>query len=234
MTTMSKPINDTASPQPEDQARCVPTQTIPFNQIAPLGCHAEVFLGETIAIANQLSISHIEQVAHALAAVKFRHGRVFCLGLGGGAAHASHMVNDLRALCGVEAYAPTDNVAQLTALANDHGFNTIFAAWLCDSHLNYRDAILVFSVGGGDVDHRVSVALVEALDYAQRQAAVILGIVGRDGGKTAEYADVCVIVPTANPDRVTPHTEGFQSVIAHAIVSHPMLQTAAAKWESMR
>jgi D-sedoheptulose 7-phosphate isomerase len=195
---------------------------------------ARAHLDETVRIATLLDADAIERAAAALLAVRQRGGRLFILGVGGGAAHASHAVNDFRKLAGFEAYAPTDNVAELTARANDEGWETVFAAWLAGSRLTSKDGLLVFSVGGGSREKNVSVNLVKALEYARQTGASIVGIVGRDGGFTATVADACVIVPTVNPAAVTPHTEAFQAVIWHLLVSHPALQQTSAKWESLR
>lgn len=190
-------------------------------------------LEETARIAAAIDPAAIERVASTLALVRARGGRLFLLGVGGGAGHASHAVNDFRKLAGFEAYAPTDNASELTARANDEGWETVFAAWLAGSRLRREDGIMVFSVGGGSAERGVSVNLVKALEYARSIGAAIVGIVGRDGGFTAQVADACVIVPTINPRAVTPHTEAFQAVIWHLLVSHPALQTAPTKWESL-
>jgi len=192
------------------------------------------YLAETSRIAGALDADAIDRMASLLARTRARGGRLFCLGVGGGAAHASHAVNDFRKLAGFEAYAPTDNVAELTARTNDEGWDSAFAAWLRGSRLRQEDALLVFSVGGGSLDRGVSVALVRALEFARDVGATIVGVVGRDGGFTAQVADACVVVPTVNPSAVTPHTESFQAVVWHLLVSHPALQLAAGKWESIR
>jgi D-sedoheptulose 7-phosphate isomerase len=191
------------------------------------------YLDETARIAAALDPDAIERLAAALALVRSRGGRLFLLGVGGGAAHASHAVNDFRKLAGFEAYAPTDNVSELTARTNDEGWDTVFAAWLLESRLRREDAVFVLSVGGGSAERHVSENLVKALELARRVGCSILGIVGRDGGSTARVADACVIVPTVNAAAVTPHTEEFQAVIWHLLVSHPALQTAPARWESI-
>ena len=175
----------------------------------------------------------IEQMAGLLADLRTRGGRLFILGVGGSAGHASHAVNDFRKIAGIEAYTPTDNVSELTARINDDGWETVFANWLKGSHLTSNDMVLVFSVGGGSLEHNVSPNVVRALEYARNQGATISGIVGREGGYTAKVADVCVIVPTVNPERVTPHTESFQAIVWHLLVSHPKLRAAATKWESV-
>jgi D-sedoheptulose 7-phosphate isomerase len=198
--------------------------TVPF---------ARRFLDETVRIASTLDAEAVERMAATLAAVRARGGRLFFLGIGGGAAHASHAVNDFRKLAGFEAYAPTDNVSELTARTNDEGWETVFAAWLEESRLRATDAVFVFSVGGGDRTHQVSIPLVRALEYAKRAGAAIVGIVGRRGGFTAEAADACIVVPTVNPAAVTAHTEAFQAVIWHLLVTHPALQVQVGKWESV-
>jgi D-sedoheptulose 7-phosphate isomerase len=192
-----------------------------------------VFLAEVEEVARQLDTATIERMASLLAQVRERSGRLFILGVGGSAGNASHAVNDFRKIVGIEAYAPTDNVSELTARTNDEGWPTVFEAWLRVSHLQSRDAILVFSVGGGSVERNVSPNLVAALDHAKSVGASVLGIVGRDGGYTARVADVCVIIPTVHADRVTPHSEAFQAIVWHLLVSHPGLQQKATKWESI-
>ncbi|MGC8793603.1 MAG: SIS domain-containing protein [Bryobacteraceae bacterium] len=194
----------------------------------------EQYLDEARQVLERLDRSSIERMVRLLAETRSAGGRLFVLGVGGGAAHASHAVNDFRKLAGMEAYAPTDNVSELTARTNDEGWTTVFEAWLRTSRLGARDAVLVFSVGGGDLERNVSPNLVAALRYARSAGARVLGIVGRDGGYTARVADACVIIPTVNPARVTPHTEAFQAVVWHLLVSHPLLQQAPAKWESVR
>ncbi|HEX6464481.1 MAG TPA: SIS domain-containing protein [Vicinamibacterales bacterium] len=196
------------------------------------GGFARAHLDETARIAAMLDADAIERAVSTLLSVRERGGRLFILGVGGGAGHASHAANDFRKLAGFEAYAPTDNVSELTARTNDEGWETTFAAWLRGSRLRSDDGILVFSVGGGSIEKHVSPNLVRALEYARSLGAAIVGVVGRDGGFTATVADACVIVPTVNPNAVTPHTEAFQAVVWHLIVSHPSLQSAPAKWES--
>jgi D-sedoheptulose 7-phosphate isomerase len=196
--------------------------------------YAATFVAETIAILEQLDLAEIERMATALSHVREGGGRLFILGVGGSAGHASHAVNDFRKLCSFEAYAPTDNVSELTARANDEGWETCFAAWLTGSRINSRDAVLVFSVGGGNREKNVSVNIVRALETADAAGAHIFGIVGRNGGFTREVAEACVIVPTINADRITPHTEGLCAVVWHLLVSHPVLQRVATKWESVR
>ena len=183
--------------------------------------------------AQELDRTAVEAIVEHLAAVRERGGRVFVLGVGGSAANASHTVNDFRKLCGIETYAPTDNVSELTARTNDEGWETTFVEWLRTSRLSDRDAILVLSVGGGDAERGVSANLVRAVDEAKRVGATVLGIVGRDGGHTARMADAVVIVPTIDASLVTPISESFQSVILHGVVSHPALASATAKWEGI-
>lgn len=192
------------------------------------------FLQEAAAIVAGLDADQIETMAAELAKVRRGGGRLFILGVGGGAAHASHAVNDFRKLCGFEAYAPTDNVSELTARTNDDGWEGVFAAWLRGSRLKPADGLLILSVGGGDLARSVSPNLVHALSYAKEVGASIVGIVGRDGGYTATVANVCIIVPSVNAGHVTPHTEAFQAVIWHLLVSHPALKVAETKWESVR
>ncbi len=192
------------------------------------------YLSEAAKILAQLDHHAIDQVVEFLAALRRRGGRLFVLGVGGGAGHASHAVNDFRKIAGVEAYAPTDNVSELTARVNDDGWETVFVSWLKVSRLHASDMVFVFSVGGGDLEHNISPNLVRALQYAREVGAVVCGIVGRDGGFTRTVADACVVVPTVNPATITPHTEAFQAVVWHLLVSHPSLQAAPMKWESVR
>lgn len=190
------------------------------------------FLAQTRDIVAALDPVAIESVAGALAAVRDGGGRLFVLGVGGSAGHAGHAVNDFRKLCGFEAYAPTDNVSELTARTNDEGWDTTFAAWLETSRIRLGDGVLVFSVGGGDAERNVSANIVRAIDLARSVGAAVIGIVGRDGGHTAKVADACVVIPPLYPDAVTPHTEGLCAVVWHLLVSHPSLQRSATKWES--
>lgn len=194
--------------------------------------YARQHLEEAIAIINQLDDGSIEAMADLLAKVKRDHGRVFFLGVGGSAGNCSHAVNDFRKIVGIESYAPTDNVSELTARTNDEGWSTIFVEWLKVSRLNSKDLIFVLSVGGGNVEKNISPNIVSALNLAKEVGANIIGIVGRDGGYTAKVADACVIVPTINPATITPHSEAFQAVIWHLLVSHPKLKTYQTKWES--
>lgn len=186
--------------------------------------HCRRFLDETAEIASLINVEKVEALVRELVFLKLRKGRLFVIGLGGSAANASHAVNDLRKLCEIEAYAPTDNVAELTARANDEGWETIFS----NLFFNTGDALFVFSVGGGG--DTVSLPIKKAVSWAKSNGMRVLGIVGRDGGYTAEHADCCIIIPTVVPERVTPHTEAFQSVILHCLVSHPDLQVNKTKW----
>ena len=190
------------------------------------------YLKEASEILGLLDASSIERTVARLAALRDRGGRLFILGVGGSAGHASHAVNDFRKICGIESYTPTDNVSELTARINDDGWDTAFAAWLRGSRLSENDMILVFSVGGGDVDRNISTNLVRAIEEARRVNATICGVVGRNGGYTAQMADECILIPVVNTATVTPHTESFQAVIWHLLVSHPKLKKAEMKWES--
>ena len=192
------------------------------------------FLAEVQQVTAQLDEAAIEKCAETLAAVREHGGRLFILGVGGSAGNAGHAVNDFRKICGFEAYAPTDNVSELTARTNDEGWPTIFAEWLKGSRLGAKDGLLIFSVGGGNLEKNVSPNLVNAIQLAKQVGAAVIGIVGRDGGYTAKEATACVIVPTVNPAHVTPHSEAFQAVIWHLFVSHPKLKQAATKWESTK
>ena len=195
---------------------------------------SQQYLSEARAVIDRLDTKRIERMAALLAAIRARGGRLFILGVGGSAANASHAVNDFRKIAGIEAYAPTDNVSELTARTNDEGWASVFESWLRTSRLRPEDALLVFSVGGGNVEKNVSPNLVRALEYAKTVGAAILGIVGRDGGFTAQAADACVIIPTVNTAHVTPHAEAFQAVVWHLLVSHPDVKQAETKWESVR
>ena len=194
----------------------------------------EQFLAEAAGILGQIDVAAVERLAATLAECRAGGGRLFILGVGGSAANASHAVNDFRKICGVEAYAPTDNVSELTARTNDEGWAGVFEGWLRVSRLRETDALLIFSVGGGNVEKQVSPNLVAAIQYAKTVGAKVTGIVGRDGGYTARNADACVIVPTVNAKHVTPHAEAFQAVIWHLLVTHPALKQAETKWESVR
>jgi D-sedoheptulose 7-phosphate isomerase len=195
---------------------------------------AREYLQEVRQVADELNIDALEKMAELLAAIRARKGRLFVLGVGGSAANASHAVNDFRKICGLECYAPTDNVSELTARTNDEGWSSVFAEWLKGSGLSPADGILVLSVGGGDFAKNVSPNRVAALDLAKNVGAAILGIVGRDGGYTCKLADVCVIVPTVSAAHVTPHSEAFQAVVWHLLVSHPKLKLSETKWESTK
>src|SRR5580704_1261611 len=195
---------------------------------------SQQFLNEAKQVIDGLDVDAIERVVAILAATRSSGGRLFILGVGGSAANASHAVNDFRKIAGIEAYAPTDNVSELTARTNDEGWATVFEAWLGVSRLKPEDTLLVFSVGGGNLEKNVSPNLVAALQFAKRVGSKITGIVGRDGGYTAQAADACVIVPTVNPTHTTPHAEAFQAVVWHLIVSHPALKQSETKWESVQ
>lgn len=191
------------------------------------------YLAEAAEICAKLDSDAIERLAGVLAALRDRGGRLFLLGVGGGAGHASHAACDFRKIAGIECYAPTDNVSELTARINDDGWESAFAEWLRVSRLSDRDAVLVFSVGGGDPERKVSVSLVRAVEYARETGAIVCGVVGRSDGFTARVADVCVMIPVVNPSRITPHTESFQAMVWHLLVSHPRLQRSPMKWESL-
>jgi D-sedoheptulose 7-phosphate isomerase len=192
------------------------------------------YLDEAVEIIGRLDQRAIEKMARMLSELKVREGRLFILGVGGGAGHASHAVNDFRKIAGIESYSPTDNVSELTARVNDDGWDTAFSRWLQGSRLSKNDAILVFSVGGGDRQRNVSANLVVALDHARSIGCCILAIVGRDGGHAARTADAVVLVPVVNPDTITPHTESFQAVVWHLLVTHPIVRSNETKWESMK
>jgi D-sedoheptulose 7-phosphate isomerase len=192
------------------------------------------YLEEAIAILEAIDQSAIQRLLDLLVQLRDRRGRVFFLGVGGGAGHASHAVNDFRKIADIEAYTPSDNVSELTARVNDDGWETAYAQWLRGSHLGSRDMVFVFSVGGGDANRNISANLVKALQYAKEVGAKICGVVGRDGGYTATIADACLLVPVVNRETVTPHTEAFQAVVWHLLVSHPALKVAEMKWESVR
>jgi D-sedoheptulose 7-phosphate isomerase len=195
---------------------------------------SKTFLDESVALIGKLDANEIEKLAAGLGAARDGGGRLFILGVGGSAGHASHACNDFRKICGYEAYTPTDNVSELTARVNDEGWDTCFSEWLKVSRLKQGDAVLVFSVGGGNREKNVSVNLVKSLELAKDVGAKIFGIVGRDGGFTKQTADACVVIPTVHADRVTPHTEGFCAVVWHLLVSHPALAKSKTKWESTK
>ena len=192
--------------------------------------HSETFFDEVVKIAQSIDAAGVENLATELAALRQRGGRLFFLGVGGSAANCSHAVNDFRKLCGIEAYTPVDNVAELTARTNDEGWDTVFAAWLKTSRANKNDAVFVFSVGGGNVEKNVSANIVAGLKEAKQRSMKIFGVVGRDGGYTKQVGDCVVVVPTVEASRVTPHTEAFQAVVWHCLVSHPKLQQISTKW----
>ncbi len=191
------------------------------------------FLSQASSIASQVDAAVIERMAVALRDIRSRGGRLFFLGVGGGAGHASHAVNDFRKLAGIECYAPTDNVSELTARINDEGWDGAFAAWLQGSRIGAKDGVFVFSVGGGNEDKRISVNIVNAVNVAKSVGATVLGVVGRDGGHTARRGDAVLVVPTVDPELVTPHTEAFQAVVWHLLVSHPLVAVQQGKWESV-
>jgi D-sedoheptulose 7-phosphate isomerase len=192
------------------------------------------YYDEVSQVARGIDQEQVDKMIHVLAETRARGGRLFILGVGGGAGHASHAVNDFRKICAIEAYTPTDNVSELTARVNDDGWSTVFANWLRGSRLRADDTVMVFSVGGGNVEKNISTNIVEALKLAKSVGAKVIGVVGRDGGYTREVGDACVVVPTVNPATVTPHTEAFQAVVWHGLVSHPKLLQHDMKWESTR
>lgn len=194
--------------------------------------HTTDYIHDAVQILNQLDVQTLDRMVSMLLKLRERAGRLFILGVGGSAANAAHMVNDFRKIAQIEAYAPTDNVAELTARTNDEGWETVFVHWLATSRLNDRDMLFILSVGGGDLARNISPNLVRALEYAQQVGATICGIVGRNGGYTARVADACVIVPTVNSTTVTPHAEAFQAVLWHLLVSHPALRAVEMKWEA--
>ena len=192
--------------------------------------HTETYFNEVIKVAQSIDIAAIERLAADLAALREGGGRLFFLGVGGSAGNCSHAVNDFRKLCGIEAYAPTDNVSELTARTNDEGWDTVFSAWLRTSRANQKDAVFIFSVGGGNLEKNVSPNLVSALKEAKERGLKVFGVVGRDGGYTKKVGDNVILIPTVDPSRVTPHTEAFHAVVWHCLVSHPVLQQIATKW----
>lgn len=194
--------------------------------------YAEQHMKEAAEIIQQMDVSEIEKMADLLATVKANGGRIFFLGVGGSAGNCSHAVNDFRKIVGIESYAPTDNVSELTARTNDEGWATVFVEWLKISKLQPKDALFIFSVGGGNLEKNISPNLVEAIKLAKSVGAKVTGVVGRDGGYTAQAADACLIVPTVNPETITPHSEAFQAVVWHLLVSHPKLKANQTKWES--
>jgi D-sedoheptulose 7-phosphate isomerase len=192
--------------------------------------HVDSFFRQVGEIAAKIDHAKIDRLAHELKGVRERGGRLFLLGVGGSAGNCAHAVNDFRKLCGIEAYAPTDNVSELTARTNDEGFDTIFSEWLKVSRVGEKDAILVFSVGGGDAERKVSVNLMRGIDEAKTKKARVFGIVGRDSGYTARNGDLVVVIPQVDPGLITPHAEAFQAVVWHCLVSHPVLQVMKTKW----
>jgi D-sedoheptulose 7-phosphate isomerase len=196
--------------------------------------YIDEYLNQTLKITKMLDQKAIAKMVSILSKLRKAQGRLFILGVGGGAGHAGHAVNDFRKIAGIEAYAPTDNVSELTARINDDGWDSSYANWLMGSRINSNDVVMIFSVGGGNIEKKISNNLVQALKCAKIVGAQVIGIVGRDGGYTAEVADAVVIIPTVNPETVTPHTESFQALIWHLIVSHPTLKANAMKWESVK
>jgi D-sedoheptulose 7-phosphate isomerase len=192
--------------------------------------HAATFLTEVAEIARRTPIEVVENLCDELVALREREGRLFILGVGGSAGNCGHAVNDFRKLCGIEAYAPVDNVSELTARANDEGWETIFTGWLDVSRANAKDAILVLSVGGGDAERNVSMNIVRAVDMGKARGLKVFGILGRDSGHTARHADIAIVIPTVDPALITPHSEAFQAVVWHCLVSHPALQITKTKW----
>ncbi len=196
--------------------------------------YSKIHLAETSKIVEKLDTKIIENIVNLLAKVKSKGGRIFFLGVGGSAGNCSHAVNDFRKIVGIECYTPTDNVSELTARTNDEGWSTVFSEWLKISKLSDKDMLFIFSVGGGNLKKKVSTNLVEALKYGKSIGSKIVGIVGRDGGYTAKVSDTCLIIPTVNPKNITPHSEAFQSIIWHLLVSHPKLKSKQTKWESLK
>lgn len=194
--------------------------------------YAQQHMREAVEIINRIDVGAVEKMADLLAEVKQQNGRIFFLGVGGSAGNCSHAVNDFRKIVGIESYAPTDNVSELTARTNDEGWATIFVEWLKTSRLRKEDCVFIFSVGGGNLEKNISPNLVEALKHAKTVGAKVTGVVGRDGGYTAQVADACCVIPTVNADTITPHSEAFQAVIWHLLVSHPKLKANQTKWES--
>tara|TARA_B100000965_G_scaffold286331_1_gene244186 strand:- start:2331 stop:2927 length:597 start_codon:yes stop_codon:yes gene_type:complete len=192
------------------------------------------YINECIKICNLIDSDEIESIASLIDSIRENKGRIFFLGVGGGAGHASHAVNDFRKICGIESYAPTDNVSELTARVNDDGWDTCYKNWLIGSNLSNKDMIFVFSVGGGNLEKNISVNILKSLQLAKTIGSKICGVVGRDGGFTKEVADACIVVPTVNDKNITPHTEAFQAVIWHLLVAHPKLLANEMKWESVK
>ena len=196
--------------------------------------YIDLYLSEAVEIALKMDKESIEKAINLILKLKENNGRLFIIGVGGGAGNASHAVNDFRKIAGIESYTPTDNVSELTARVNDDGWETVFVNWLKGSKLNSKDCVFVFSVGGGNVEKNISVNLVKALQYSKEVGTDIIGVVGRDGGYTAQIADACVIIPPLDKETITPHTESFQAVVWHLIVSHPLINAYGMKWESTK
>jgi D-sedoheptulose 7-phosphate isomerase len=196
--------------------------------------YTSMYFEEVIAIARQIDQLQVDKMVEILANLRRTGGRLFFLGVGGGAGNCGHAVNDFRKICGIESYAPTDNVSELTARVNDDGWDGVFAKWLEVSRIRADDAVFVFSVGGGNAEKNISANIVQALKLAKQRGAKVVGVVGRDGGYTKQVADACIVVPTVNPDTVTPHTESFQGTVWHLIVTHPAMKMNEMKWESVR
>jgi D-sedoheptulose 7-phosphate isomerase len=207
-----------------------PAEILPARESVTLVSHVQTYFDQVSAIARSLDLAAIDKMATELAALRARGGRLFFLGVGGSAGNCGHAVNDFRKLCGIESYAPTDNVSELTARANDEGWDTIFAAWLVTSRANEKDGIFVFSVGGGNAERNVSPNIIKALEEAARRKMTVFGVVGRDGGHTKKVGQHVVVIPTVDANLVTPHTEAFHAVVWHCLVSHPVLQQNATKW----
>jgi D-sedoheptulose 7-phosphate isomerase len=199
-----------------------------------MNTYTEQYAQEVMAITRQLDLKSIDRMIDVLFNIRKNRGLLFFLGVGGGAGNATHAVNDFRKIAGIESYSPTDNASELTARINDDGWESAYAKWLEGSNLNKDDGVFIFSVGGGNLEKMVSLNLVRGLEYSRKVGAKVLGVVGRDGGYTAQIADACVIVPVVNPETVTPHTEAFQGIVWHLIVSHPKMLRSAMKWESVK
>ena len=224
----------TAAPRREPRAARAVGDIAGDCMIRIVDSFSRAFLGESIEAIQRIDAEAVDRLATALGSVRDSGGRLFILGVGGSAGHASHAVNDFRKICRFEAYTPTDNVSELTARVNDEGWESCFAEWLKISRLRANDAVLVFSVGGGNVEKNVSVNLVRAIDEARSAGAKVFGIVGKDGGYTKQVADECVLIPVVSPQHITPHTEGLAAVVWHLLVSHPALKVSQTKWESVR
>ncbi len=195
--------------------------------------YVDLYMREVVEITNKIDKKQIDKMINILSDVADKNGRIFFIGVGGGAGNATHAVNDFRKIANIESYAPTDNVSELTARINDDGWESAYTKWLQVSNLNNKDVLFIFSVGGGNIEKNVSANIVESIKLAEKKQARVIGVVGRDGGYTGEISDACVIIPTVNPETVTPHTEAFQAVIWHLIVSHPDLKKNEMKWEEI-